>query len=65
LASNATFAVTCTNATNATKITNLGGWGITPSGTTLFFSYNGTNVATLSSVGDLTVIGNITAYGTI
>lgn len=65
LASNATFAVTCTNATNATRITNPGGWGITPSGTTLFFSYNGTNVATLSSVGDLTVIGNITAYGTV
>jgi hypothetical protein len=68
LASNATFAVSAgsaTNATNATQITNSGGWGITPSGTTLFFSYNGTNVATLSSAGDLTVIGNITAYGTV
>jgi hypothetical protein len=54
-----------TTATNATRITNSGGWGITPSGTTLFFSYNGTNVATLSSSGDLVVIGNVTAYGSV
>jgi trimeric autotransporter adhesin len=68
LASNATFAVTCTNATNATnatRITNSGGWGITPSGTTLFFSYNGTNVATLDSSGNLVVIGDVTAFGSI
>jgi hypothetical protein len=65
LASNATFAVTCTNATNATRITNSGGWNITPSGTTLFFNYNGTNVATLSSSGNLVVIGNITAFGSV
>lgn len=68
LASNATYSVSAgsaTNATNATQITNPGGWSITPSGTTLFFSYNGTNVATLDSSGNLTVIGNLTAYGTI
>jgi hypothetical protein len=77
LASNATFAVTAanatnatnaasaTNATNATRITNPGGWGITPSGTTLFFSYNGTNVATLDSSGNLIVIGDVTAFGSI
>jgi hypothetical protein len=68
LASNATFAVTstnATNATNATRITNSGGWGITPSGTTLFFSYNGTNVATLDSSGNLIVIGDVTAFGSI
>jgi len=74
LASNATFAVTAanatnaasaTNATNATQITNPGGWGITPSGTTLFFSYNGTNVATLDSSGNLIVIGDVTAFGSI
>jgi hypothetical protein len=52
-------------ATSATKIANLTGWNITPSGTTLFFNYNGTNVATLSSAGDLTVIGNVTAYGSV
>jgi hypothetical protein len=77
LASNATFAVTATNATNATnaasatnatnatRITNPGGWGITPSGTTLFFSYNGANVATLDSSGNLVVIGDVTAFGSI
>ena len=53
------------NATNATRITNAGGWNITPSGTTLYFSYNGTNVASLTSAGDLTVIGNVTAYGSV
>ena len=53
------------NATNATQITNSGGWGITPSGTTLFFSYNGTNVAKLDSSGNLTALGNITAYGSV
>lgn len=74
LASNATFAVTAanatnaataTNATNATQIINSGGWSITPSGNTLFFSFNGTNVATLSSSGNLVVIGDVTAFGSI
>ena len=64
LASNATFAVTCTNATNATRITNAGGWGITPSGTTLYFSYNGTNVASLDSSGNFKALANIGAYVT-
>jgi hypothetical protein len=62
LASNATYAV---SAGSATQITNSGGWGITPSGTTLFFSYNGTNVAKLDSSGNLTALGNITAYGSV
>jgi hypothetical protein len=53
------------NATNATRITNSGGWNITPSGTTLYFNYNGTNVASLTSTGDLTVIGDVTAYGSV
>jgi hypothetical protein len=44
---------------------NSGGWGITPSGTTLFFSYNGTNVATLDSSENLIVIGDVTAFGFI
>jgi hypothetical protein len=36
----------------------------TPSGTTLFFSYNGTNVASMDSTGNFTTLNNITAYGT-
>ena len=60
-----TTAVTnATNATNATNITNSGGWSVTPSGTKLYFNYNGTNVASLDSSGNLVVTGNVTAYGT-
>ena len=70
LASNATFAVTAGNATtaatatNATQIINAGSFNITVSGTKLFFSYNGTTVASLDSSGNFTTIANITAYGT-
>jgi hypothetical protein len=52
-------------ATAATRITNAGGWNVTPTGTDLIFAYNGTNVGKLDSSGNLTVIGNVTAYGTI
>ena len=58
-------ATNATNATNANAITNSGGWGVTPSGTTLYFSYNGTNVAKIDSSGNLTVKANVTAYGTV
>jgi hypothetical protein len=49
----------------ATQITNAGGWNVTPSGTNLFFSYNGVNKGKLDSSGNLTVTGNVTAFGTI
>ena len=52
-------------ASPSTGVANAGGWNITPSGTNLYFNYNGTNVAQLDSSGNLTVIGNVTAYGTI
>jgi hypothetical protein len=52
-------------ATSATNITNAGGWNVTPSGTNLYFNYNGTNVGVLDSSGNLTTIGNITAFGTV
>jgi hypothetical protein len=58
-------AATATTATSSTSIANAGGWAVTPSGTTLYFSYNSTNVAKLDSSGNLTVIGNVTAYGTV
>jgi len=51
-------------ATQATKIANTGGWNITPTGTKLYFNYNGTNVGSLDSTGNFIVIGNVTAYGT-
>lgn len=53
-----------TNATNATAITNTGGWNVTPSGTKLYFNYNGTNVASLDSSGNLTTLGDVNAGGT-
>lgn len=53
------------NATNSTNITNSGGWSVTPSGTKLYFNYNGTNVASLDSSGNLITLANITAYGTV
>jgi hypothetical protein len=51
-------------ATAATRITNSGGWNVTPSGTKLYFNYNGTNVGSLDSSGNFIVTGNVTAYGT-
>jgi len=53
-----------TNATNATAITNAGGWNVTPSGTKLYFNYNGTNVASLDSSGNLITLGAVSAGGT-
>lgn len=53
------------NAATANNITNSGGWSVTPSGTNLFFNYNGTNVAKLDSSGNFTALANVTAYGTV
>ena len=52
-------------ATSAAAITNAGGWSVTPSGTTLFFNYNGTNVAKLDSSGNFTAKANVTAFGSV
>jgi hypothetical protein len=46
-------------------IANSGGWNVTPSGTNLYFNYNGTNVGVLTSAGNFTVLGNVTAFGTV
>ena len=47
---------------NATTV-DLGAWTVTQSGTDLKFAYNGTNLMKLDSSGNLTVEGNVTAYG--
>jgi len=52
-------------AVTANSIANTGGWAVTPSGTTLYFAYNGTNVAKLDSSGNLTAKAAVTAYGTV
>ena len=51
-------------ATSSGSIANAGGWSVTPSGTKLYFNYNGTNVGSLDSSGNFIVTGNVTAYGT-
>ena len=65
ISGNAATATTATTASAANNITNSGGWSVTPSGTTLYFNYNGTNVAKLDSSGNFTTLANITAYGTV
>lgn len=42
-----------------------GGWKITESGGVLYFSSNGSNKMKLDASGNLTVVGNVTAYGTV
>jgi hypothetical protein len=54
-----------TVATTATAIANTGGWNVTPSGSKLYFNYNGTNVGSLDTSGNLIVTGSITANGNI
>jgi len=49
---------------NALAIVNPGGWSVIPSGTKLYFSYNGVNKGSLDSSGNFIVTGNVTAFGT-
>ena len=49
---------------NAGGVYNSGGWSVTPTGTKLYFSYNGTNVGSLDSSGNFIALGNVTASGT-
>jgi hypothetical protein len=57
--------LTLPTTTGVLFASNTSGWSVTPSGTTLYFNYNGTNVAKLDSTGNLTTKANITAYGTV
>lgn len=62
---NCTFPTLNQNTTGSSgSVANSGGWNITPSGTKLYFNYNGTNVGSLDSSGNFIVTGNVTAYGT-
>jgi hypothetical protein len=58
-------AITGGNISGIPAVNLLGGWAITPSGNTLYFSFSGTNVATLDSSGNFTTIGNVTASGNV
>ena len=61
-------SMTCTTANittaNITTV-DLGDWTITESSGTLYFATGGTNKMKLDSSGNLTVTGNVTAYGTV
>ena len=57
-------AIGSSQVQNANALTNTGGWNVTPSGTKLYFNYNGTNVASLDSSGNLTTLGDVNAGGT-
>jgi len=62
---NCTFPTLNQNTTGSSgSVANSGGWSVTPSGTKLYFNYNGTNVGSLDSSGNFIVSGNVTAYGT-
>jgi hypothetical protein len=58
-------AITGGNISGISAVNLLGGWAVTPSGNTLYFSFSGTNVAKLDSSGNFTTIGNVTASGTV
>ena len=49
---------------NATTV-DLGDWTVTESAGVLYFAYQGTNKMKVDSSGNLTVTGNVTAYGTV
>lgn len=62
---NCTFPTLNQNTTgSAGSIAVSGGWAVTPSGTKLYFSYNGTNVGSLDSSGNFIALANVTAYST-
>ena len=56
------------SATTLTATTTLGigaGWTAVQSGTDLIFKYSGVNKMKIDSSGNLTVVGNVTAYGSV
>lgn len=44
---------------------SLGNWTVAESGGVLYFATGGTNKMKLDASGNLTVVGNVTAYGTV
>jgi hypothetical protein len=49
----------------STTVVSLGGWTITESGGTLYFATGGVNKMKIDASGNLTVTGDITAFGTV
>jgi hypothetical protein len=44
---------------------DLGNWTITESGGVLYFATSGTDKMKLDASGNLTVVGDVTAFGTV
>lgn len=57
-------SITTTGTVNAGTV-DLGDWTVTESAGVLYFATGGTNKMKLDASGNLTVVGNVTAYGTI
>ena len=55
--------LTCTTGNMATV--DLGNWTVTESAGVLYFATGGVNKMKLDASGNLTVVGNVTAYGTM
>ena len=62
--SNAKLATTSTGV-SVTGEVDFGDWTVVESAGVLYFKHNGTNKMKLDSSGNLTVTGNVTAYGTV
>jgi hypothetical protein len=62
---NCTFPTLNQSTTGTAGGVSSGSWTITISGTKIYFAYSGTNKASLDSSGNLVVVGNVTANGTI
>ena len=52
------------SVSSGTTITSTGSWNITPTGSKLYFAFNGVNVASLDSSGNFITLGSNTAGGT-
>ena len=61
-----TLTVTTLTSTTANITTvDLGDWTVTESAGVLYFAASGVNKAKLDASGNFTVVGNVTAYGTM
>ena len=66
--SGGTITATAITGTTVTGSTTLGigsNWTVIQSGSTLIFKYAGTKKMKLDSSGNLTVVGNVTAFGSV
>lgn len=57
-------SITTTGTVNAATV-DLGNWTVTESAGVLYFATGGTDKMKLDASGNLTVVGNVTAYGTV